>query len=444
MTVNMDNPYYLLNCLNIDSKVLSHRILLLEEMGARNISLEHISRFPTFMLKTIKSFKRYHNIPHDECIAKNIFKSIGLTYDANFETKESSTCMSQLYLLCLAYYKTVYLNIEVTQFLWKKYRSFRVLHKLANIFKKDLRLSKDFLNRNSFLLNLDLDQVTNFINKFKSVQICGVDSYDVIRKCPRLLRWDANNTIDLLDICNKYGISDEIIHQHIDVLRLKKHDFINRYSTLANHPEFSVWIKHPMLPYVMLIIKCAMERVEILRSMNRLGNISFHTLYTTRRTFFRSYAHGRHPQVAKRRCFQFIFKEHLGEDYLHLSNYITRHPHWRNIPFSHVAKMLKYLKSIYSVEDISQNIQIILYPQDVIKKMLTTINDRCAANKENDFTPSQRLALCVYMLEKMYHFTGDAVWKIMYSDENENTMLNAPENRDDVNFEDFDECLNGV
>lgn len=57
--------------------------------------------------------------------------------------------------------------------------------------------------------------------------------------------------------------------------------------------------------------------------------------------------------------------------------------------------------------------------------------------KGHNFTPSQYLALCLYMLEKANHFSGDAVWQVMYADGNENSSIKALGDIDVEEFQDF-------
>jgi len=45
-----------------------------------------------------------------------------------------------------------------------------------------------------------------------------------------------------------------------------------------------------------------------------------------------------------------------------------------------------------------------------VKKVLADLKQQYSQNIEYSFTNSQYLALCLYILEKNNHFTGDGVW----------------------------------
>lgn len=45
-----------------------------------------------------------------------------------------------------------------------------------------------------------------------------------------------------------------------------------------------------------------------------------------------------------------------------------------------------------------------------MKKVLADLKQQYSQNIEYSFTNSQYLALCLYILEKNNHFTGDGVW----------------------------------
>lgn len=45
-----------------------------------------------------------------------------------------------------------------------------------------------------------------------------------------------------------------------------------------------------------------------------------------------------------------------------------------------------------------------------VKKILADLKQQYSQNTKYSFTNSQYLALCLYMLEKDNHFTGDGVW----------------------------------
>lgn len=54
--------------------------------------------------------------------------------------------------------------------------------------------------------------------------------------------------------------------------------------------------------------------------------------------------------------------------------------------------------------------QIFFMFRSRVKKILADLKQQYSQNTKYSFTNSQYLALCLYMLEKDNHFTGDGVW----------------------------------
>lgn len=48
--------------------------------------------------------------------------------------------------------------------------------------------------------------------------------------------------------------------------------------------------------------------------------------------------------------------------------------------------------------------------RSAVEEMLTKLKQKYSQSTEYSFTNSQYLALCLYMLEKDTHFTGDGIW----------------------------------
>lgn len=55
-------------------------------------------------------------------------------------------------------------------------------------------------------------------------------------------------------------------------------------------------------------------------------------------------------------------------------------------------------------------LNMIIFFRSTINKVLKSIKE---SDKYNKYTLSQQLALCLYLIEKDNHFTGDGIWNIM-------------------------------
>ncbi|XP_076651705.1 mitochondrial transcription termination factor 5 [Halictus rubicundus] len=440
LIVDMQNTRSLMECLRLEPKILTNRILLLEEMGVKTVTLDHIFQFPSSMRKKVNAFKKRHKIPEEQDIVKNMFRSIGISELPNMRKLSGGAHTADYYLHSMTYYKTCYLKLYHKPLLRShlfKYQSFRQLAELINIFETILRVDKKFLNRYYFVLDLNPDDIIYLLNEFKDIKIGGLDITEVVRRYPRILQCDIPNTKELLCLFNQYKVQNNTLHSNLPILRMKKTTFVERYKTVSTHPEFGVWLRHSRMLYLLIAHKLTMDRVDMLRFMNRLDMASFHAIYCSRNLFQRVHTPSRHPRVARKKYLNYLFTEHFKTDGQELVNYITRHPYWKNIPFSAIYKVLIYLKKSYSQEDIISNLHLTLYPLDVVSKMLETVNEQYSSEK--GYTDRQRLALCLYMLERAYHFSGDAVWKIMHTEDDLDLKLSDFENSDEIELENLDE-----
>ncbi|XP_076294962.1 mitochondrial transcription termination factor 5 [Lasioglossum baleicum] len=440
LIVDMQNTRSLMECLRLEPKILTNRILLLEEMGVKTVTLDDISRFPNSMRKKVNAFKKRHKIPIDQDIVKNMFNSIGISELPNMRKLTGGAHTADYYLHSMTYYKTCYLKLYHEPLLRShlfKYQSFRQLAELINIFETKFKVDKTFLNRHYFVLDLNPADIINFLNEFKDVKIGGLEITEVVRRYPRILQCNIPNTKELLNLLNEYNVQNHMLHSNLPILRMKPTTFLERYRRVSTHPEFEVWLKHSRMLYLLIAYKLTMDRLDVLRLMNRLGMASFHAIYCSRNLFHRVHTPSRYPRVARKKYLKYLFEENFNRNGQELVDYITRHPHWKSIPFSAIYKMILFLKKNYSEEDIISNLHLTLYPLHAVSRMLEIVNEQY--NSEKGFNDRQRLALCLYMLEKTYHFSGDAVWKIMHTADDLGFKWSELENMEEIDFENLDE-----
>lgn len=64
--------------------------------------------------------------------------------------------------------------------------------------------------------------------------------------------------------------------------------------------------------------------------------------------------------VSSKRNLRYVLMKELGVD---KSDLLMRHQHWKTAAFVDIARMLKYLKKHFTVNEICPNIHIVLYEQ---------------------------------------------------------------------------------
>ncbi|XP_031842873.1 mitochondrial transcription termination factor 5 isoform X2 [Nomia melanderi] len=436
-----------MECLKLEPKVITNRILLLQEMGVETISLDTIFRFSQSIHQSLRTFKRNHNLSPEHNIIKSMFNSVGVFEIPTFPNLSGWADTSDYYLHAISYYKTVHLKLyhqSLLRYHRFKYQSFREMFNVINMLETTFQFDKEILNRHPYLLTLSMDEANAFLERFKDVKIAGQDMFVIVRKYPRILMADINNMDELLSLFNKYNIPNSTVYTNVRILTMKKNTFIERYNTVSTHPTLCVWLRHSRIIFTILAYKMVMERIQMLQAMNNLNFVSFYSIYSTRDHFLRTHAHGRHPRVARRTHLRHILNTEFEPKEQCLVEYLTRHPHWKVVSFTVIHQMIVYLKKHYSEEDIVANLHIILYPRDAVEKVRKIVYEKYNLEEGYNFTEKQRLALCLYLLEKSHHFSGDGVWQITYRDEHEIDTVDMFRDLDEIKHEHPDESVNNI
>ncbi|CAL7937765.1 unnamed protein product [Xylocopa violacea] len=421
LDVSLEKIKYLPRCLMLEPMVMRNRILILQEMGVKHIGLHHIFRFPASMRKSITKFKESHDISSKKRMKYRKSGSKKVIFVNN------NTRIGDYYKMYALYYKTSYLKL-CDELLYKnrkfKYQSFRDISKLLHILKTGFQFDMKFLKKNPYLMNLDVDNVEEFLIKFKYVNINGKCIIEIIRKYPRILFQDSDKIEEFLQLYKILGLSDESIASYINVLFMNKGTFVERYTNITKRHELAVWLNHPRILSIIYNYKTVLNRVDSLRSLNHLNTANINTYLSHKKDFLR-FVEGDICHTAMQKFLMYILRKELGEDKIPLINSIRRHPHWKHVSLLDVETMLRYLKKYYTVEDICQNIHIVLYPRSNVIDVLNSVyTEYSLQNTGYNFTSTQYLALCLYKLEKQYHFSGDAIWQTVHNDIFQDIELN--------------------
>ncbi|XP_018395734.1 PREDICTED: uncharacterized protein LOC108774188 [Cyphomyrmex costatus] len=225
-----------------------------------------------------------------------------------------------------------------------------------------------------------------------------------LRKYPSILLQDAVNVKQLLMLFKKYEIPDKSVKKCMNIFQISNESFQERLEIIKQHPDLNMWYKHPRILQIICRIKQTKQRLEYINIMNSLKWAQPQIFLTSNTEVDKSLQTG---LVSTRKSLQHIFIQELGVD---KSNLLMRHQHWKMTAFIDIVHMLKYLKKHFKINEICSNIHIVLYEQSRVKKVLADLKQQYSKGTEYSFTNSQYLALCLYMLEKNNHFTGDGVW----------------------------------
>ncbi|CAK9795587.1 Transcription termination factor 5, mitochondrial [Anthophora plagiata] len=421
MDVKLEQIEFLASCLKLQPIIIKNRIAILKEMGVKSISLKHIYRFPEAMRKTLKTFKIMYNIPANEDILQNVLQCMQVTIKKDHECSiklKSTTRAGDFYQICMLYYKTIYLNLQDPSFYKSrklKYQSFTEMFKLINALKTQCKFDDEFLKKHPYLLNLDVDNVEELLSGLKDFKRNGKDMYDFIRRYPRILFCEANKVKELLELYNLLGIPPQSFSSYASAFKMEKEIFLKRYMNIGNRHELSIWLQHRRVLSMVYCYKMVINRVSYLRLLSSLDNANIQT-FLSNKMYFSRFTEGDIFYTAIKKHLLYILRKELGQEKAYVIHSIVRHPYWKHVSLIHIDRMLRCLKKHYSVDDICKNVHIILYPRSKVVKVLNSLRREYSPENGYKFTPTQYLALCLYKLEKKYHFSGDAVWRTVPTD----------------------------
>ncbi|CAK9824365.1 Transcription termination factor 5, mitochondrial [Anthophora retusa] len=439
MNVDLEQVEFLASCLKLQPIIIKNRIAILKEMGVKSISLKHIYRFPEAMRKSLKSFKIMYDIPVNEDIMQNLVQYLRMMTNKDYESPieiKSTTRAGDFYEMCMLYYKTIYLNLRDPSFYKNrklKYQSFTEMFKLINVLKTKCKFDDEFLKDHPYLLNLDADNIEEFLTELKSFNRNGKDIYDFIKKFPRTLFSEVSKAKELIELYNLLGIPPQALSSYATAFKMEKEVFLERYINIANRCDLSIWLQHRRVLSMVYYYKMVINRATYLTLLSNLYNPNIQT-FLSNKIYFSRFTEGEIFYTAIKKHLLYILRKELGEDKTYVIDAIMRHPYWKHVSLVHIDRMLRCLKKYYSVDDICINVHIILYPRSKVVKVLNLLRQEYSLENGYKFTPAQYLALCLYKLEKKYHFSGDAVWQTMQTNMpnyNSNTFKDLSPNESD-------------
>ncbi|GAB1863117.1 hypothetical protein CAJAP_04196 [Camponotus japonicus] len=396
-------------CLKLTDYKLEHRINVLQDIGVPDLNSTSISRMVHFFRKHISIFKEETNIPKQN-IAKNIFDRLGREVPndiSQLELSSNKLTIDQYYKTCLLHCKTrvfdlPYLDDKILLNKYMKFKSISMIAETLKVLRINLDYNEELIKRNPFVIIASADNIKSLLNSF--TDICGIPIITFLRKYPRILFQDADNIKRLLMSFDRYEIPDEYVKKFMRIFEIGNDIFLERMKMIKRHPDLHVWYKHPRILQIIVHKNMAKDRSNYLHTLNRSKWIRPQTILATPSEMERFLHNG---TVLSKKGLRHIFMQELGVD---KNDLLARHPHWKTVGFVDINQMFQYLKQHFTINEICQNIHIILYKQSKVKKILADLKQHYSQNTKYSFTNGQYLALCLYMLEKDTHFTGDGIW----------------------------------
>ncbi|KMQ92730.1 hypothetical protein RF55_7244 [Lasius niger] len=391
---------------------LEHRINLLKDIGVPDLNSSLVSKMVQLFHKRVSTFKEKTNIAVEQNITKNIFDRLGREVPSDISQLESSSnnlTVNQYYEACLLHCKTrifdlPYLDDKILLHKYMKFKSISMIAETLKVLRINLDYSEELIKMNPFVITAPADNIKSLLDRF--TDICGIPIITLLRKYPRILFLDPDNIKRLLMSFKRYEIPDEYVQKFMKIFKMGNDSFLEQMEIIKRHPDLHVWCKHPRILQIIVHKDMAKDRVGYLNIINRSKWVRPQTVLSKQDDLERFLQTGASTVLSKK-ALRHVFMQELGVD---KNDLLTRHQHWKTVGFADIEQMFKYLKKHFTINDICQNIHIVLYSRSKVEKVLADLKRRYSQSTEYSFTNSQYLALCLYMLEKDTHFTGDGIW----------------------------------
>ncbi|XP_032685871.1 transcription termination factor 5, mitochondrial isoform X2 [Odontomachus brunneus] len=405
-------------CLGLLPYTLEHRINVLKDIGVQEVSVTQINKLLSYLNKSVLKFKKLTNIPLDQDIRKNISSRLCGSPTNMYELDLSNNRMKtrDYYNKCLLSCKTQIFNLpnlDDTVLLKNdiKHKSISMIAETLKVLRLDLDYDDKYITSNPKIILAPAENVRLLLNIFKDTGLVGLSIEKVLREHPYLLFEDANNMKQLTESFKRYNIPDKYAHRSMKIFTLSNEVFVKRIRMIMKHPDLHLWYKYPRILQIVFHKNMVMDRVKYLHYMNRIKWAHTQTVLMQENQLDRFVHYGTSTLMSSKPL-QYLLNTKLK---IQLTNVglikkLMKHPHWKTANFNDIKKMLDYLIENFTIDEIYQNIHIILYSRSAVEEMLTELRQKYSQSTEYSFTNSQYLALCLYMLEKDTHFTGDGIW----------------------------------
>ncbi|XP_026466499.1 transcription termination factor 5, mitochondrial-like isoform X2 [Ctenocephalides felis] len=407
------------NVLTILPGTIEQHYIILQESGFNNITTTHLRSFLSLGRRPISLLKAYRFIDDDLVVHEHLLKSLDSEF--KFTTNENiddSYCLNTIRQIILHEYLKWYLQISdaETNYLFKTYS--RIKNKSFQIMRKSLKqldeigLTKEKIKRNGFLLHSHPENIEKMLSDVR--ELAGLDIREVIKKLPKIALTNYETLLKTDKHLKDFNISNEAIRKCWDIYTLGSDTVHERLQDLVSIPEFKVLASHPRIVRLIHYQKKALSRLSYLQEM-KVKCASLHVLSSTRNEF-EKYAREGADRTKGKDLIAYLMSE-LQLTNAEIREKLNRHNYWCHVPVVSAEATLNMLKQkSFLNTHLINNIHILLYPKAEVERILEelsssrTHSDLPTITDLTQIDSNKILALCMYILEKKHHFTGNGIW----------------------------------
>ncbi|KAK0088286.1 hypothetical protein PV325_012482 [Microctonus aethiopoides] len=397
----------------LNEEVLTSRILILREIGAKYINTAMIMSLASNVPMIL--FKAFTGISKDEDVAKNLYSYLHKPPSDIPPLENINDYMTVSYFRqrCLSHYlqwrfqlsntSEKKINIVASRL---KNKTFSSIKYSFDVLHEDGKMPIQKIWKYSCLQKSSENDLKILLNEIRT--ICDISFVELLEIDPALHKMRLKNVICLKKCLEEHNIEREQIKNCPKILLLDEIDFLKEWNLITTSPKLKVFLKHPLVLRIFMQNDRINNRLEYLRYLN-VSHVNMDYLIKTPDDFERCIKSGIFKYRAK--DINMTLSRHSGINPARVEKLLSIHPFWRRIELFSICNTLNYLKSKFNIADIENNLYLILYHKDKVESVLENlIHENKLLDDSNRYTSSQLLALCAYEIEKKFNFTGDGVW----------------------------------
>ncbi|XP_039441861.1 transcription termination factor 5, mitochondrial [Culex pipiens pallens] len=428
------------NLLMVHLITLENRTTILRECGfVESLNLAALSKYITLVRQKVRALKKNLLIPADLDMVEQLRKQfeldvlpVGLKSSDDLHVQP----LREQFISEFLRQRLDLSDVELKR-LWQSYskikhKSFGHTQRVVDILQYDYKFSREKIVGNLYLLHADPENLLRYPTVVPSIG--GMDIKELMVKQPKVMMVPCDKVQQLLGVLRSHEIDESGILKYSAILTLAPDTIQARIIQIKKTKEFEVLLKHPRITKLIAYQTKAAIRLDFLQQL-KVRCASLNVLASHSQGFEKYVRDGCDRTKGKDTAhfFSQIFAQKSDEVFTHLK----RHPNWFHIPTVQIQETMDYLRAQqYTLEDIGENIQIVLYPLSRISAKLDKLHECARTGRPHDelgielvgVSASQMLSLCLYTMELDFHFTGDGVWpeQVQLNDASTSTNIELP------------------
>lgn len=409
--------------LKLTQSQLKNRKRVLEECCFENFTMDHFTSFVSLMNKEIKTLKESNFLSETLNLPKHLIRFLDVELVLPEGISDEMTLRDLRGVIITLYLKEKLgindqeLKHLAENYLWLRRKSLRSLVEVIEISKHKLGLSnKQIIQTQTFLCACP-DNLNKIIEEFPT--IAGVPLREILLKDPTIVLSTPFEIKAIVGNIKSFNVNEKGIQKCPNLLAFKPSTVQFRLAEMAKQKECEVLIKMPNYLKLIRAYNDVKWRLETMKELNT-QLVSINVLTQALDKFKKYVKNG--VNVTLGYDASIYISDALKLDEIYVRGIFSRHPHWLQTPIVSVKATFDFLRANnFTDKDIQENLFLLLYPVSRVEHYLKhehiEMVDKCK------LTNSKRLNLCLYLIERDFHFSGDGVWEQNQADQNQDVCL---------------------